>query len=819
VAGWLAACPSEGLSQPVTGGPGDPVAEFRLRDPWIGPQTVLSPAQPVSAIARNPGGGWLIAGKLRGRGQEGRPAGLWRLNEAGEVLAPGPDALTLSSTVTAMQVMADGRLLLGGSLRLDPSLHSPRGRNLLRLLPGGRLDPAFSWAARLYFAGTILAFAEDHAGRVFAGGDFSAVHLTNQVLPYKGLIRLNPDGSPDLTWRSPLADAPATVRRILPASRGGFWIAGDFEGPAGQRHLLRLTAEGDWDEHFDATASVTRPVHDVAESGDGALWIADGELGRILPDGTSDPAFPPRLPVLGSLGVRVLLPEGDAVWIGGRIGRVDGQARTNLALVGPRGQVAAGTPPAALTVFSEDPPAEISALAHGEGGTLVVVGNFRQLNGVGRPGVGWLARDGSVEVDRLRLGLGDRMSLSGLTPALEGSLVLSGFSLECHGWRRSGLLRLRPDGGVDRSFDSAGGLQQGSGRAVEHAVVEPDGAVIATGSLVGRSDTYTLLRLRPDGSLDPEFGPDGRAASLAGTSASLSALLRLPEGALLAAGKLAGWGLPAAEGLHRLAPDGQGDPDFRAVLPPLPPDVPVRPIGALAVEPDGRLLVGGAGRLARLAPDGRLVADLTLTDPALQQLDITRLLPRADGRLLVETVHLARRTLETRQLLADGRPDPGFLAQPFRLFGAWPDGRLLFGSKESQSPARLLRAFPDGRLDGSFSVTLSNATLRLAALMPDGSVASALWMGNRPEIIRLRGDAPALSRFRLESRDGVSVDVSGQPAAEMVVEVSADWRTWTEVARRRLPPDGHERWALPPAAWRDGPAAFFRARPVTGGGG
>ncbi|HMO65184.1 MAG TPA: hypothetical protein PKE47_08190, partial [Verrucomicrobiota bacterium] len=236
------------------------------------------------------------------------------------------------------------------------------------------------------------------------------------------------------------------------------------------------------------------------------------------------------------------------------------------------------------------------------------------------------------------------------------------------------------------------------------------------------------------------------------------------------------------------------------------------------------MLVGGPGRLARLEPDGRLVHDLTARYLPMRQRHVTRLLPQADGTLVAETFLPESGLRRTLKLQADGWPEPTFLAQPHRLFGAWPDGRLLLGSEYGSTPARLLRAFPNGRLDGSFSLTWSNAMLQLAAVMPDTSVAAAMFASSGASteqvrgLVRLRGDSPSLSRLRLESNGGLSLDASGPPGREMRLEAGSDWQAWTEVMRRRMPASGHERWHVRPAARWDRPAAFYRLRPVVEGG-
>lgn len=808
----------------ATGGPGDPVPEFRGRDPWL--PYPADTAQTVRALARRPDGGWWIAGSLKGGGLDREPSGLWTMDPDGRLVAAGSDAFLFGSQVTALHRLADGGLLVGGQFALDPSRHRPRVRQLARLLPNGRLNPAFPAVVQFSPSSPgVLALAPLASGGTLVGGEFRTFHFGGQSVSSPGLVRLLRDGLPDPNWNSPLAPQtpagnPARVNCLVAGADGAVWVGGDFVTTNGRhRNLLRLTPAGDVDVGFRADQAGLLAVRALAEAPDGALWVSDRHLARLLPDGRPDPEFPARVRV-GTGTINALLPEADTVWLGGRFSQVQELTRTNLARVDRRGRVLADTPPAALAPTS----AELLTLAHGEDGALVAGGSFLRFNNVGRPGVAWLARDGTVDVQRLRTGLHYQSGHRALVPAPDGGILLAGSHMECHGWRRFGLLRLRPDGGVDPDFDSSRGMQPTDSQPVQHVILEPDGKVVTPGTPLLAGGTFTLMRLRPDGSLDPAFGPDGRASSLPDTEAEVSALLRLPDGSILVAGRLTRWGLPAAKGLYRLQPDGRADPGFVAELPPAGTEVDDRLVTALALEADGRMLVGGPGRLARLEPDGRLVHDLAAQYPPLRQRHVTRLLPGGDGTLVAETYLPEGGVWRTLKLLADGSPEPTFLAPPHRLFGAWPDERLLLGSDSGSAPARLLRAFPNGRLDGSFGVTWTNFTLRLAAVMPDGSVAAALsgasgWsFGQTPGLVRLRADAPSLSRFRLEPKGGVSFDASGSPGAELRLEVSSDWQAWTEVLRRRMPASGHDRWHVRPGAWWEGPAAFYRLRRLDEGG-
>src|SRR5262245_8594415 len=145
-------------------------------------------------------------------------------------------------------------------------------------------------------------------------------------------------------------------------------------------------------------------------------------------------------------------------------------------------------------------------------------------------------------------------------------------------------------------------------RPVYAAVVQSDGKMIIGGqfTMVNGFPRARLARLHPDGSLDFTFDP-GASDPLAPDAAAVHALALQPDGKILVGGHFALLGeLPRAS-LGRLNANGTPDPLFD----PSPSEV----VEAIQVQPDGKVLVGGnfqtlAGEprpnLGRLNPDGSL---------------------------------------------------------------------------------------------------------------------------------------------------------------------------------------------------------------------
>lgn len=169
------------------------------------------------------------------------------------------------------------------------------------------------------------------------------------------------------------------------------------------------------------------------------------------------------------------------------------------------------------------------------------------------------------------------------------------------------------------------------------------------------------------------------------------------------------------------------------------------PVNAIAVQADGKILLGGsftkAGpaatprrKLLRLNADGSL--DAGFADPNVQG-DVNALAVQPDGRILVAGLFssvgaagLARSGLA--RLLVDGTPDPSFadpaIAGGVRALALQPDGRVLaagnFATVGAPSVQRrgLARFNADGTLDLGFADPNLDGNGRALALLPDGRV-------------------------------------------------------------------------------------------------
>jgi len=164
------------------------------------------------------------------------------------------------------------------------------------------------------------------------------------------------------------------------------------------------------------------------------------------------------------------------------------------------------------------------------------------------------------------------------------------------------LARYQPDGSPDATFGTGGVVTTdlGGDEEISALVLQPDGKLVAAGGTYNAStasySNFALARYQPDGSLDPTFGTGGLVTTDLGGSDSINALVLQPDGRLVAAGYNSLTSSHTNFALARYQPDGSLDPTFGTgglVTTDLGGD---DSIGALVLQPDGKLVAAGSTR-------------------------------------------------------------------------------------------------------------------------------------------------------------------------------------------------------------------------------
>jgi uncharacterized delta-60 repeat protein len=304
-------------------------------------------------------------------------------------------------------------------------------------------------------------------------------------------------------------------------------------------------------------------------------------------------------------------------------------------------------------------------------------------------------------------------------------------------------------GGLDPTFDGDGRVcvDVGTGSADRgvDVLVLADGRLLVAGTSAG---DFALVRLTAAGAVDPTFGAGGRATFDFGGTDELRDVALAPDGRVVMVGEasLAGCvGLPGptpgqsvGAAVARALPDGAPDPSFAGDGTLVLSSENLRRRGlAVAVQPDGRVVVGG-----RTASCTAVVIDFFVL-----------------------------------RLTAGGEPDPTFApAYPAALSGPTsvadlaiqPDGKIVAVLDTFVGPATLpprddaftvVRFNPDGSLDTSFDGDGVATALFGAGL--NATPTSVVLQGDRITVGGSVDGNFALARFNADGTPDPSFAVGG----------------------------------------------------------
>jgi len=175
----------------------------------------------------------------------------------------------------------------------------------------------------------------------------------------------------------------------------------------------------------------------------------------------------------------------------------------------------------------------------------------------------------------------------------DGRIVVAGYTDRGDRYRIA-FARLNPNGGLDGGFDDDGRqeLDLGAAALAEDVALQPDGKIVAAGRYQGSGFDFALARLNPDGSPDTGFNGVGFLATDLGGSEQGHAVAVQPDGNLVVAGSSGSNGV-SRFALARYNPDGSLDQQFGG-----DGRVTTGSDGSLVgwdglVQPDGKIVVAG----------------------------------------------------------------------------------------------------------------------------------------------------------------------------------------------------------------------------------
>ena len=424
------------------------------------------------------------------------------------------------------------------------------------------------------------------------------------------------------------------IRVVVVQPDGKILIGGDFTSVLGvaRNNIARLNPDGTLDAAFDPNANFT--VYSIAVQADGKI-LAAGRFNNIggqtrhrvarldATTGLADSFDPDPDNTVYAIAVQSdgkILAAGDFTSIGG-------QTRNHIA----RLDAATGK----ADSFDPNANSNVYAIAVQADGKVLVGGPFHGDNSIGGKTRNYIARLDATT------GLADSFDpnandqAAAIAVQADGKILVGGGFTSIGGQTRNHIARLDATTGAADSFDS------NANGSVFTIAVQADGKILAGGSFngsnsIGGQTRGRIARLDPVTGLADSFDPNANDFVL---SIAVQA-----DGKILAGGYFSfhvpnGIKSTTLNRLARLETDGRLDKTLGDVVPG------ANQVPATAVQPDGKILIGGAfttvlgatrNHIARLNTDGTLDtvfnpnASGTNNFPYVQAIAV-----QADGKILV----------------------------------------------------------------------------------------------------------------------------------------------------------------------------------------
>ncbi len=476
---------------------------------------------------------------------------------------------------------SNGAIFVGGEFTQVGGLPVNR---LVRLLSDNVRDTRFVADIN----GSVLAMSLARNGDLLVGGEFTQVNGAARL----NFVRLTARGAINTDY--PERGIDNRVRAVVERGDGDIVIAGDFTR-VNNKSIKRIIQFDENSSRSVIIGGMDAPVHALLLL-DGDHLILGGEfadaggrvrnrVARAEGQGGVDESLDT---VLNGMVTTVVRLASNQWLVGGDFSQFDGATRTRLALMDSRGEVISplsGSSDAQLNGV----PLAMAALPTGE---IIIAGAFTSAYNAGAGFVIRVNGDASQRSSFASFAADANATVRALAVQPDGKILIGGDFSQVSGVSRPGIARLNANGTLDSTFNA---LLNG-GAVVRAIAVQRDGKVVIGGTFSSASGSLRNHLARVNGAggvLDTTFDPN--------PNGRIDTLLLQPDGDILVGGEFTTLGSTSRVRVARINSDGSVDTGFNASL----SSAAVARVSALALQADGRVLIGGTnGLIARRLATG-----------------------------------------------------------------------------------------------------------------------------------------------------------------------------------------------------------------------
>ena len=505
-----------------------------------------------------------------------------------------------SGLVGEVKIQADGKIILGGSF---VSFNGVVCNRIIRLNTNGSIDDSFITGSG--FSGNITALALQVDGKILIGGtftDYNGVTANN-------IVRLNSNGSVDLSFISGTGFSNGAVNVIKVASNGSIMVGGSFSqkyNGIDVNRLVLLDSNGVIVPSFDiGSGPASAAVYTLENAVDGSWFVGgsfsifesqnQGRLAKLDPDGILDTAY--LTPGVGfDNSVYKLIPLVDNKTMAfGSFTHFNGVNTPRIARL-----LEDGTLDRIFNSSAAGANNIVRSAVIQQDGKIVIAGSFTSYNGIIANRITRILADGAID-PAFVIGTAANNQIYALAIQGDGKIIVVGNFTLYNGAVANRVLRLLPSGALDTTFN----VGTGADGIVEAVLVQSDGKIVVGGrfSTFNGNNYNRIARLNSDGSLDTGFSVG------VGFDKNVYALAIQSNNKLIVGGIFLTYGNSAAKRILRLNANGSLDNSFT-----MGAGLSNGEVRSLLVQADNRILFGGTfsgayngilvKRMARLLSNG-----------------------------------------------------------------------------------------------------------------------------------------------------------------------------------------------------------------------
>jgi uncharacterized delta-60 repeat protein len=461
-------------------------------------------------------GRMLICGQLRAVHQS--------VNYSGAIIVDSLGSIDTQFNLTVPNteyIFYDAHLTGGNYMLLAGNKYvsnTAAGSVFLKVNGAGSASPAFTdeISGGINSFNAIRTLSEFTDGSWFVGGNFN----NYGEAPKNYCARITGTGKvvPSFNF-TPAANGVISATALL--SNGRIAIGGSFTSYNGYRrfHLAVLHADGSLDTTFDTGLLMVRNILKIVETADHKLLVScqDNYSYRLLqldPDGSNDADF--TVSANSSIYDFSLTTNGN-ILVAGDFTHINLTPMNRIARLLPSGEID--------NSFNIGSGANdvVKKIGTQPDGKVLIAGNFQSFNGINRFTLVRLEADGSVDM-AFNSGTGFNGGVETFYIRPDGRIILAGI-FQSYNWIPvPGILRMHSDGSIDNTFNCTVAADW-----VRQLLQGPDGCVY----LSIQSDLNDIIKLRPNGTVDPDFQP-GQTTHPNGLFTN--SMILLPDNRIIVAG-------------------------------------------------------------------------------------------------------------------------------------------------------------------------------------------------------------------------------------------------------------------------------------------